>query len=364
MSLEKPLLTFIIPAYNAENHLDECLDSLLNQTEGDHKVIVVNDGSTDHTGQIAQKYAAEYPKMFQYIEQKNQGQGVARNNAMKWVDTQYVTFLDSDDWQDCFFVEKLKKELSRHEEMPDIIFTLPWIYDSTTHQILQWHDKALFEELFYPAGGYENVPSITRNVTMPGCLRLYELEVSPCRRVFRTEFLKQINYQFLVGVKWEDVWPHFLSIHCAKHCIAMRGSGFFYRINTTHQTTASSGASRLDIAPVFDNVLQTAIRDGWGPHEIAYIIKILWNFTTWSISVTSLDYIDPVLDKLHALFKSIPKQYCKVYRNVCCNGARDWVLMNFLQSPFYKLLRDYRVRQMAGNTIAKINRVRSYFRRR
>lgn len=346
MNTQKPLFTIIVPAYNVEKYLSECLDSLLFQTEINHKVIIVNDGSTDTTGVIAQKYAALHSDLIQYIEQENQGLGAARNSGLALVDTPYVTFLDSDDWLDCYFIEKIKRELSRQEEMVDIIFTLPWIYDNSTQQIQEWHDKILLEQLFYPNGGEENVPSCVMNIKMERGLELFDLEPSSCRRVYRTEFLKQIHFQFPAGVKWEDVLPHFQSIHYAKRCIGVKSTGFFYRINTGGQITSGCGASRLDIVPVFADTLKMAMQDGWTDREIAHIIRMLWSFIFWSIGVTNSEYIESLLKELHGLFRIIPKKYFNLYFKLCSpHRLREKVLTWLFRSPFYGILKDYRSRK-------------------
>ena len=79
----EPLLTIVVPAYNVEKYLAECLDSLINQTMMNHKIIVVNDGSTDGTDEICHSYADKYPQLITYISQKNNGQGGARNTGLK-----------------------------------------------------------------------------------------------------------------------------------------------------------------------------------------------------------------------------------------------------------------------------------------
>lgn len=361
---KEPLLTIVVPAYNVEKYLGQCLDSLVNQTVMDHKIIVVDDGATDHTGQIADDYQARYPELITVIHQENHGLGASRNVGLALADTQYVTFLDSDDWQDCLFMEKLKRELNRQEEAPDIIFTLPWIYNEATKQIEEWHDKLLMERLFYPDGGEENVPSCGMNVNMERGFCLYALEPSSCRRIYRTMFLREIHFSFPVGVKWEDVQPHFLAIHHAQRCIGIKGTGFYYRINTSGQITSGGGMSRLDIIPVFKNTLEMAYSQGWQVQEIAYIIKMLWSFTNWSISVANCDVIFPLLDQLHIFFKEIPQKYVLAYCKQCSDNAkRDKIIMAFLRGPFYRLLRDYRTRQMAWNLIAKIYRIKNKLRR-
>lgn len=364
MCNDNALVTVVVPAYNVGKYIGECLDSLLHQTVTDHKVIVVNDGSTDETGKIAKKYADAYPDMFCYVEQRNKGLGAARNAGMKLVDTKYVTFLDSDDWLDCHFVECVVRELEKHDEMADIIFTLPWVYDSLTHQVQNWADKVTLEQMFYPEGGYESVGSAVVTKDNPSWMRMYLLEASACRRVFRTHFLKEIRYQFIENTKWEDVWPHFHAIHCAKRCIAVKSSGFVYRVNIANQITSGGGASRLDVAPVFAQILETAIKESWSKAEIAYIIRTFRSFTDWSIQVTNTDYIVPVLKSLHTAYCSIPKHCLKIYRQMFHMGGKDAIMIHLLRSPFYGLLKDYRMRMAGIRLFSKLKRLKAIVRRK
>lgn len=363
MCNDRPLVTFIVPAYNVEKYIGDCLDSLLHQTVMRHKVIIVNDGSTDSTGLIAKEYAEKNPEHFCYYEQENCGLGAARNKGLSMVETPYVTFLDSDDWQDCHFMERVISELEKHDEMVDIIFTLPWVYDSLTHQIQSWSDKVTLERLFYPEGGYETVASSVIAKDNPEWVTMYAMEASACRRVFRTKFLKGIGFCFPEQTKWEDVYPHFYAIHFAKNCVALKSSGFFYRINIANQITSGGGASRLDIAPVFSQILETAIKENWSEREIAYIIKTFRSFTNWTIQVTNVDYAVPVLRSLHVAYCGIPKHYLKVYQQMFRMGRKDALVILLLRSPFYGLLKDYRVRSAGVHFVSKLKRLKSIIRR-
>ena len=91
-------LSIIIPMYNVEKYIGNCLDSILNSDlpEGDYEVIIVNDGSTDNSPIIAQKYVSRCPH-FIYLTQENQGQSVARNYGVRNASGEYVWFIDSDD---------------------------------------------------------------------------------------------------------------------------------------------------------------------------------------------------------------------------------------------------------------------------
>lgn len=100
----------IIPVYNVEEYLEECLESIVNQSFKDFEVICVNDGSTDNSLEILQKYA-EKDKRFKVLNQENQGQGVARNNALKIANGEYILFVDPDDFVEFDMLEVLKERL-------------------------------------------------------------------------------------------------------------------------------------------------------------------------------------------------------------------------------------------------------------
>lgn len=91
-------LQIIIPAFNAESYLSDCLDSVVNQqTEYSFIATVINDGSTDRTAEILEKYQKNYPSIFEIITQNNQGHSGARNQALNVLKGRKITFLDSDD---------------------------------------------------------------------------------------------------------------------------------------------------------------------------------------------------------------------------------------------------------------------------
>ena len=92
-----PSLSIIIPAYNAEKFLQRCLDSIAARKADDVEVLVVNDGSTDGTGQKADAYAAMDPR-FRAIHQENSGVSVARKNGVSLASGAYIWFIDSDDY--------------------------------------------------------------------------------------------------------------------------------------------------------------------------------------------------------------------------------------------------------------------------
>lgn len=109
--MNTPLISIIIPAYNAQKYISATLDSILNQPCKDFEIIVVNDGSTDKTSEILSSYSSRN-KQIVVLDQKNQGVSVARNNALEIAKGKYISFLDSDDlWADDFYNEQLRNKI-------------------------------------------------------------------------------------------------------------------------------------------------------------------------------------------------------------------------------------------------------------
>ena len=94
-----PKVSLIIPVYNAEKYLQECLDSAINQTLENIEIIIVNDGSTDNSLTICKRYSQKDSRI-KLISQKNSGVAVARNIALQTATGEYIAFMDSDDYID------------------------------------------------------------------------------------------------------------------------------------------------------------------------------------------------------------------------------------------------------------------------
>ena len=99
-------ISVIIPVYNCEQYLSRCLESVLNQTYKELEIILVNDGSTDHSADICKKYAAKDNRI-KYVEQENHGVAYTRKHAVQLATGQYVGFVDADDYIDDDMYEKM-----------------------------------------------------------------------------------------------------------------------------------------------------------------------------------------------------------------------------------------------------------------
>ena len=93
----RPMVSIVVPIYNAENYLRRCVDSILNQEYTDFELLLVNDGSTDASGDICEEYGDQDPRVI-VIQKENTGVSDSRNRALDRARGKYLQFLDSDDW--------------------------------------------------------------------------------------------------------------------------------------------------------------------------------------------------------------------------------------------------------------------------
>lgn len=107
------IITFVIPSYNSQDYLKRCVDSLLPGGE-DVEIIIVNDGSTDRTGEIADEYAAQYPSIVRAVHKANGGYGSGVNAGIELATGEYLKVVDSDDWFDLSAYEKYLFTIKHH----------------------------------------------------------------------------------------------------------------------------------------------------------------------------------------------------------------------------------------------------------
>jgi glycosyltransferase EpsH len=111
--MQDTMISVIIPVYNVEQYLHECMESIINQTHHALDIILIDDGSTDNSGKICDEYAAKDDRIV-VVHQENQGLAGARNCGIGLAKGEYVIFVDSDDWIDLDTCEQFLKALVEH----------------------------------------------------------------------------------------------------------------------------------------------------------------------------------------------------------------------------------------------------------
>ena len=137
------LITIVVPVYNVEKYISDCLDSLISQTYKNIEIILVDDGSTDMSGAICDRYTTLDARI-KVIHKQNEGLGFARNTGLEVAQGKFVTFIDSDDMADADLVEKLVNGL--YEENCDTcIGGFKRISENGTVSFEEKYDKIVYE---------------------------------------------------------------------------------------------------------------------------------------------------------------------------------------------------------------------------
>lgn len=188
--MQKPLISVIVPVYNGEKYLSACLDSICNQTLQELEIIVVDDGSTDGSGRIADEYAAK-DKRVQVIHQKNGHLSIARNAGLSVVKGDFVSFIDADDWID--------------KEMLNSMYTT-LISNSLDLVITGVRVEYPGENRFYYQRTETYLEAKTREKIKRLYFRLKELSLFnyACNKLYRVSFLQAYNLSFTVEPPYED----------------------------------------------------------------------------------------------------------------------------------------------------------------
>ena len=188
MSLDNPKISIIVPVYNTANYLEECLDSLINQSLEEIEIICIDDKSEDDSPKILEKYASSDKRIKLLYNKENTGQALARNIALKSVKGEYVSFMDSDDKIDLNAYEKVLN-FSEENNLDMVLFN-----------VVRFDRKGII-------GGSElHEKSIQKLNSNTNILENNEFvyDTSPCNKLIKTSLIEENNIEF-VDRLYEDL---------------------------------------------------------------------------------------------------------------------------------------------------------------
>ena len=119
--MKNPQISIIVPVYNVEKYISECIESLLNQDYSNIEIILVDDGSVDSSGEICEQYAKKYEDI-KVIHQENSGLSAARNTGITQATGDYLLYVDSDDYIEKNSISKIVAEMNSSEKEVDVVF--------------------------------------------------------------------------------------------------------------------------------------------------------------------------------------------------------------------------------------------------
>ena len=319
-----PKISVIMPVYNVENYLAQCLQSVVDQTLKDIEIILVDDGSTDSSLDICKQYAQKDNRI-KIIEQQNQGAGAARNKGLEIATGEYLSILDSDDYFDADMLEKLYNKATVNKL--DIVICRCQSIDTLTGEIkpMQWSikqnrlpDKSIFN--------YKDMPDYILGFCVGWSWD----------KLFKREFVQKNNLKFQNLRSTNDMLFVFLSLVLADKISVINDVLITHRYNRPNQLSETREKDPFCfITAVYALKKELEKLNLYNEVEKSFLNWCI-QFCDWQINTLSKSTQKMVLSKLkQGLFKDLKiydKQKDYFYEK------QAWDKLIYPEKHFYKHL--------------------------
>ena len=231
--MQEKTISLIIPVYNVEKYLARCLDSVINQTFKDLEIICIDDGSTDNSSDILQNYALKDERIV-VIRQANAGLSAVRNVGISRAKGEYICFIDSDDWIDFDFCEKLYNSAEKHSA------------DIAVAGIIRVNGRRKKYFLRFEK------ETVSRNLQ-----EKFELCNVPERsyvwnKLYRLDKLRESRLKFLEGRVFEDIIFTPQVLYSLDRLVTVPGTFYYYRKNPNSIVMTKTDSNKKDRAFSFE----------------------------------------------------------------------------------------------------------------
>lgn len=308
------LISVIIPVYNVEKYLRQCVDSVLAQTYQNIEIILVDDGSTDNSGEICEDYTSK-DKRIKVIHQKNAGLSEARNRGFNSANGEYVYFLDSDDWIKAETLYALAQKA--YHDNADIIFFDSMCFEDSEkgYQIPQRYIR-------------KHEYSTNKGLTVFEQMQTYkEFHSAVPLLFFRKTFLVESGIQFYPGILYEDMLFTFEVLTKANK-VAQCKEPFYQRRYRNQSITQSKVSAKnfISSAIVYKELVSYSEQEGILDKDSIqkYIARCAYRFID-IYSQLSLDDKDENRQLYQRLIEDVKKH----------NGFGDKALIQRCKSKFH-----------------------------
>ena len=241
-------VSVVIPVYNVEDFLGECLDSIVNQTLSDIEIICVNDGSKDRSLEILNEYAAKDERIT-VIDQENGGHAVATNNGMKLAKGKYLFLMDSDDILDLKALEETYKVAE--EKNVDFVLFQAINYYMDTGELVEAENYSMNELADRVGDSVFNFEDVEDMV--------FDITVTPWSKLYNRQFIEKNSIRFPEGLVFDDNVFFYEVLFAAERITFLKKHLFKRRWYSTSSTT--SGARHfIDYIKITDLIWEIFFR--------------------------------------------------------------------------------------------------------
>ena len=232
------LVSIVIPIYNVEQYLEECIKSVIMQTYTTLQIILVDDGSTDNSGEIADNFVKE-DKRIQVIHKKNGGLSDARNYGIELATGKYITFIDSDDYVENTYIEKLYNAIKKNNTK---------VSQCNISKVNNQNE--VIEEIGYNVNEVKNTKKMLKEIYSQHWIE----NTVVWNKMYLTELFKDIRYP--IGKIHEDEFITYKILYNVKEIALVNEHLYNYRENVNSITRRKFTLSKLDILEAFEERLE------------------------------------------------------------------------------------------------------------
>lgn len=249
-------ISVIIPVYNVEKFLSQCINSIINQTYKNLEILIIDDGSTDNSCEICKKFA-KHDKRIRIIRQKNAGVSAARNNGLVHASGDYIHFIDSDDYIDLDYYEKMMN--TNKKTNADIIAGCVTSQNGSFYEI-EYKTKSILTSL--------TEKFITTNA-LSNCV--------VWRYLFKKSFLQTNHLVFAVGRIFEDMLFIPDAIRMANCVLTVPGAYYHYVYNDKSLLNAAYSEKHQEQFKYSENFVNSFIKR----YKLTPYLQHCMQYTIW-----------------------------------------------------------------------------------
>ena len=317
-------VSVIVPFHNVEQYIDECLNSLVNQTLKDIEIICINDCSTDGSVSIVERYMRTDDRIKLLQTEKASGQSTARNKGLEIAQGEYIGFVDSDDWVELDMFEKMyNRAFSEHT---DITMCQANLYDDK--------EQRTYTDDYYGLKPLEKMGEKTFNANDTKD-EILNINVVLWNKIYRRSFLQTIHGKFADGYIYEDLLFFFETYLKAEKVNILWEYLYYYRQNRQFSTMQNSDKKVYDRIPMVEatyNVLQTADFFKEKKSEIVcWIIDDIFHRYT----VLEDKYYEEYYKRMQEFFRKIDATLTEEDRDVMAKSYCNDEFCNIVERSYY-----------------------------
>ena len=294
MQLQTPVISIITPVYNTEKYLNRCIRSILDQTFTDLELILVDDGSTDSSPSICDRWAEKDDRVV-VVHQDNRGAGAARNRGLEIARGRYIGFVDSDDWVDAGMYAELLSGLNSNPEIDIAECGITW---TRKRNAAETTDKR------------QDPPAILNRIeALKVFFRIHgeESNYSICTKLIRREILK--DFRFVEGTVSEDVMASYYFYTHSRWIAKVPAKYYCYYQNDQGVTRNKASKKDLEYINAFGRIREDIGKRCRKLYEYADICYIRAHFTILSkMRLYGFDKKDEELRASYRNMKSVVRK--------------------------------------------------------